>query len=642
MKKKIFFLAIVIFCLVILSFSINQTQQLLSKASPRKANIAINIQDIIGDITKEWSGFAQGGEEPPPMLKVAIPKIKELSPSYIRLDHIYDSYDILLKEADTFVYDFSRLDDTVDDILATGALPFFCLSYMPSVFTDSGSVIDPPKKWSDWQNLVKATIEHYSGKKTRNLSNVYYEVWNEPELPQFGSWKLNSSKDYRLLYYYAVLGSNQVINANPYFLGGPAIGSYYPDWIKNFISYLSQNNLRLDFFSLHRYTKKPYEYVTDSQNIRQILSAYPIYANIPIIYSEWGIESENTTLNNTNIAAAFSINAISKFYQKINLSFVFEIKDGPPPNGGKWGLLTHEKNSPSLSPKPRFLAFYTLSKLKGERLKISGEGTFISGIAAKSNQEIKILLSNYDIANKNIEDVPISIYGLKPASYDLNYYYILENNSGKYEIVTTDGSISKNFIMTPNSILLLELTPLAPIATFIPGKSGQPQDQALVLKNTVNPLIFTYPEFHLLPSGSISFDIKPFWGKEDNKSYIIFEIPYSTQNGIINKLFLAKQFSQGKSSLVFGLKETTEESVIYAPIDDWQNNIWHHLKLKWSPNLISLFIDNQTENTLEINKDIRNGKIMTFYPIDAAIDNLKIIIGENQLITRSFNGDVNN
>src|SRR3972149_1571123 len=49
-----------------------------------------------------------------------------------------------------------------------------------------------------WQNLAQKTVEHVSGKAGLNLSNVYYEVWNEPDL--FGGYKVYGGKNYLDLY----------------------------------------------------------------------------------------------------------------------------------------------------------------------------------------------------------------------------------------------------------------------------------------------------------------------------------------------------------------------------------------------------------------------------------------------------------
>lgn len=640
LKKQLVYLILSTLTLFLILLAKEQITFLLTKAAPKPANIIIDTKNIIGPITNSWSAFAQGGEEPPPMLSTVVPQLKTLSPRYIRIDHIYDSYSIVERAESGFVYDFSRLDKTVDDIIASGALPFLCLSYMPSYFTSSSSIIDTPSDWDYWKDLVKATIEHYSGKQNRNLNNVYYEVWNEPELPQFGSWKLSSDKDYRLLYFYASLAAKEATSVNNFYLGGPSVGSYYPVWVNDFLSYVTANNLRLDFYSWHRYTKNPNEYVVDSKNIRKILSAFPGYADIPLVLSEWSVDSNNTPIHNSNPAASFTTSAISKFHRDLNLAFAFEIKDGPPPAGGKWGIITHEKDTSPLSQKPRFKAFAALAKLTGNQIYLTGEGTFVSGLAASSSENITVVLSNYDFSSQNTESVPVTFTGLAPSSYYLKYTYPLEDSSGTYEIVTTNGSLSKTFLIPPNSILLLELTVSAPLANFIPGPSGKTDDQALVLKNTAAPLIFTSPEFHLLPFGSIGFDLKPFWDKDDNSSFLIFEAPYSTASGIINKLFLAKQKTAEENLLVFGIAKDIAELTTFLPIDNWEKDSWHRLDMGWEPTGLFLSVDGGEAKKIETTLDIRNGKILTFYPIEAALDNLKIVIGGQQVIERQFDGRI--
>jgi hypothetical protein len=285
MKKNLIYIFLALITLPIIIYISNIVQQIISKAAPKPGNIVIDTSKTSGKINNSWVAFSQGGEEPPPMLKQTVSKMKLVSPKLIRLDHIYDYYNIIQKKENGYIYDFSKLDDTVNDIISMGAIPFFCLSYMPAYFTPSGSVIDIPKNWQDWEYLVKLTIEHYSGKNRKNLSGVYYEVWNEPELVQFGNFKLNSEKDYRLMYFHAAAGATQAQNVNSFYIGGPAIGSYYKNWIDGFLSFVSQNKLRLDFLSWHRYTKNPNLFAADAASIRNDLSAYPRYSQIPIIMS---------------------------------------------------------------------------------------------------------------------------------------------------------------------------------------------------------------------------------------------------------------------------------------------------------------------------------------------------------------------
>jgi len=639
-KKQLLYLIISVLTLPLVLLAKDQIALLLTRAAAKPANIIVDTKNIVRPLSNSWSSFAQGGEEPPPMLSSVVPQLKTLSPNYIRLDHIYDSYSVVQRGENGFVYDFSRLDQTVDDIIASGALPFFSLSYMPAVFSSSGSLIDIPSDWNFWKNLVKATIEHYSGMQNRNLVNVYYEVWNEPELPQFGAWKLSGEKDYRLLYFHAVNGANEVQNANNFYIGGPSVGSYYPVWVNDFLSYVVANNLRLDFYSWHRYTKNPNIYIDDFTKIRRNLSSFPAYANIPLILSEWGVESNNTPINSSNIAASFSIAAISKFHHDLNHAFAFEIKDGPPPNGGLWGIITHDNSSPPLSPKPRFKAFLALNRLTGNQLALSGEGTYVSGLAAQTGENITLILSNYDISSRNTESVPITFTGLAPSSYYLKYTYVLEDSSGRFELVTTNGVLNKTFVVPANSILLIELTPSAPLANFIPGISSNANDQSLVLKNADTPLIFISPEFYLSSSGSISFDLKPLWEPDNPGTFLILEAPYSTSSGTINKLFFVKQKTDKGNHLLFQVTKETENFTTLSSIDSWQKDSWHHIVLGWDPTGIFLSIDNEPEKRTEAALEISNGKILTFYPINAALDNLKITAGGQQIVERGFNGRV--
>src|SRR3989338_9604867 len=270
MLKK-YFLLILMLIFPLIFFAVKDSQILTGKANPRKADIVIDAKNILLPIKPVWSVLSQGGEEPPPMLHSSISLLKPLTPKFIRIDHIYDYYSVVTLVNEKTVYDFTKLDDTVNDIIATGAVPFFSLSYMPGVFTSKGSVIDLPQNWDLWKDLVKTTVEHYSGKNNRNLTGVYYEVWNEPELPQFGGFKLTGDKDYRLLYNFAAKGAEEAQNVNKFYLGGPSVGSYYSSWVTDFATYVVQNKLRLDFYSWHRYHTNPDIFDEDAVKIRNNL-----------------------------------------------------------------------------------------------------------------------------------------------------------------------------------------------------------------------------------------------------------------------------------------------------------------------------------------------------------------------------------
>ena len=96
---------------------------------------------------------------------------------------------------------------------------------MPPAIAQDGQLLNPPQFWADWTALVQRTIQHYSGQSEYNLTDVAYEIWNEPDL--FGNWKIGGDKDYQLLYQYAVVGANQTQKTNPFKIGGPATTAPY-------------------------------------------------------------------------------------------------------------------------------------------------------------------------------------------------------------------------------------------------------------------------------------------------------------------------------------------------------------------------------------------------------------------------------
>lgn len=146
---------------------------------------------------------------------------------------------------------------------------------------------------------------------------------------------------------------------------------------------------------------------------------------------------------------------------RADLIFTFEIKDGPPPAGGggkywgRWGILTHEKAG--VSPKPKYQALELLSQLKGERIRVTGEGTWVTGLATKNGSSFQLILTNFDPEEKHSENVPVAFSGLEEGTYTLKKTFLGEN-----PITTTQtanaGSLTTTLFLPPNSVVFLEIT----------------------------------------------------------------------------------------------------------------------------------------------------------------------------------------
>lgn len=441
----------------------------LPRASAIKANIIVDIKKTSGLFPDRWKALAQGGEDPnPQFFENAISQVAELYPKYIRIDHIYDFYKVVSKDNNgKLILNFDKLDQVVCRIYQVGAKPFFSLGYMPELISINGSLIGKPKNWSDWSYLVQKTIERYSGQNTILpcginypywRTDIYYEVWNEPDLETFGKWYYSGEKNYLELYYYSIKGAQNASSVLPFKIGGPVTTALYKNWIQKFLDYIIANNLRVDFLSWHHYSKKTDDYVDDVIKLNKWLAEKPKYyqySNLPKIISEWGYDSEKNPIADTEVGAAHTTASIRNFINtNIEAAFLFEIKDGP--GSSSWGIIDYQGNK-----KPRWYALQMLNNLEGKRIMIDGEGTFVSALASINENKISLILTNYDEKNKNIEAVPVVFKNLENGKYHLTKKYLNGKVEKQLNITSLNGEINltkeKSILMIPNSIVLLQL-----------------------------------------------------------------------------------------------------------------------------------------------------------------------------------------
>ena len=96
-------------------------------------------------------------------------------------------------------YTFGWLDAIIDNLIARGIKPWFNVGfgnkiYMPDSYGEA-AVGHVPLYYGEetleaWKNFVAALAEHFKGRV------AYWEIWNEPELPQFWRPSEPSNKEY--------------------------------------------------------------------------------------------------------------------------------------------------------------------------------------------------------------------------------------------------------------------------------------------------------------------------------------------------------------------------------------------------------------------------------------------------------------
>lgn len=425
--------AILALALPLLLRGVNYVQRLMIGAEGRLAAITVETDHVLGPMPQPWRALAQGGEDLLGFMDQAGGQVAGIKTQYVRIDHIYDGFNVV---GPGLTYNWSSLDQVVDKIRAAGATPFLSLSYMPIPISKS-DILDEPKDWNDWTQVVQKTIEHFSGDKS--IPNMYYEVWNEPDL--FGKWTMGGSKDYKKLYLYASRGAQAARVSQAFKFGGPATTGLYRNWLDSFFPFILENRLRLDFFSWHRYDTDLSKYNEDVSFVNLWIESHPYFSNVEKIISEMGPDSEKGGQNDTQAGAAHLLAVMRELLAQIKYGFTFSVT-------GNWGVIG----------KPRYEALKLLSNLGDQRLAVTGDGTWVQSYGAKKGNAYQVLVVNYDPRGGHSEVVPVTFVNLVNQNFLLRQT-TMGGGTTQTEVATTEAILQREIPLTPNAAVLLELTP---------------------------------------------------------------------------------------------------------------------------------------------------------------------------------------
>ncbi len=439
-------LAAIIIFLPLLLFGVYQTVTLISRATGISADIVVDTTAVLEPIkTDFYHAFSQSGDGTN-ILAPIVQKVKALSPRIIRIDHIFDNYQVVSGESNNLSFNWSKLDDVVDTIRRTGAQPMLVLSYMPQSIARDGNIINVPNSWDDWALVVQKTIEHYSGKDEKNLSGVFYECWNEPELPQFGGWKLSGEKNYLTLYKYCSIGALNAKKVNGFSLGGPATANLHKNWVLATI-----NSGRVNFLSWHTYQKNPKKFDEDQRKLVSWLLPYPNAVLIPKFITEFGPTGDKSTLYASYYAAAHAAAVIRQLISG-GPAYLFSFQLIDTTGGDDWGLLNSNGQ-----PKPRYWVYDFIDSMAGDRLALTGEGTWVTALATTRKNVLRVLLVNFDPTGSHSEHVPITFTNLAQGTYTLRQRLLGNRDTSTKEEVS-GTHLEKQVFLPSQTVAILELT----------------------------------------------------------------------------------------------------------------------------------------------------------------------------------------
>ncbi len=408
-------------------------------------------------------GLAQGGESSQPSFFDNIRQpANELGPGLVRLDNIYNFYNVVQRGiSNTVSYRWDDLDKVIDGIRAMGKEPFICLSYMPETFSATGnSRVSPPLNYEDWGRLVRATVQHLN--VDRKLGIRYWEVWNEPN--EWDFWQA-SFPDYLKLYDTTVAAAT---SADPtIMIGGPSLSRFSADHLRVFLDHEASLGAkgRVDFLSWHSYGQTPDEIAADIRQVRAIAAEYPQF-HPQLIVSEFNVRqggqgdtSANGYTDKVEGAISFLSSIESMQRERLDQALLFELKDGAGPQSfwGRWGILTNDGQ-----PKPIYYALKAYQNRPAGMLPVTlteGQADGSVGMMAFGSPQNALLILWYtgEAEAKIKVSLPDSF---SPTQFDVTLFDKTHNNPAVSGDPTLEKWLQRNagdllFDLQPNSLVLI-------------------------------------------------------------------------------------------------------------------------------------------------------------------------------------------
>lgn len=377
----------------------------VSAQSHRSASrvIVANVHDAAGPVNRffdlsvgsDYSGTLIQSDSQNQLQMVT----DELGFRYIRFHAIFhDALGTVQMRNGKIVYNWTKIDQLYDNLLARHIKPFVELSFTPKALATSNNSIfyyhantsHPNPR--EWHKLIVAFARHLEKRYGKaEVRSWYFEVWNEPNLSGF--WQNADQRAYFKLYDSTARALKSV---DPKLrVGGPATAG--AAWIPAFLDYVKKTHAPIDFVTTHTYGVKggfldpdgksdllldpsPNAIVGDVRRVHEQIANSP-FPNLPLFITEWSTSyTPADPVHDSYLSAAYILNklkaceGLAQGMSYWTYSDLFE-EAGPPPAAfyGGFGLVTRDGIR-----KPAFFAYKYLHALRGEMIPSTDAQSMLS------------------------------------------------------------------------------------------------------------------------------------------------------------------------------------------------------------------------------------------------------------------------
>jgi xylan 1,4-beta-xylosidase len=428
---------------------------MMAHAAPAPRVIALDVGKTTGPVDRFFD-LSIGSDYPGTLIREDSQgqlktTVDELGFRYIRFHAVF--HDVLgtVKVQDgKIVYDWTKLDQLYDALLAKGIKPFVELGFTPeamktsdlTIFYWKGNTSHP--QLGPWRDLIDAFVRHVRQRYGEaEVRSWFFEVWNEPNLDGF--WEKADQAAYFELYDVTAKAIKAIDPALR--VGGPSTAG--AAWVPEFLAHVKQSGAAVDFVTTHTYgveggfldekgeqdtklSASPDAIVGDVRRVREQIQA-SAFPGLPLYFTEWSTSyTPRDSVHDSYVSAAYIVEKLRRTQGLVQgMSYwtytdLFE-EPGPPtkPFEGGFGLM-----NPQGIRKPAWFAYKYLNAIKGQALA-TGDGQVF---AARDGSRVAVLAyawrqPDQKVSNRpfyqrphptfDVEPLKLKVAGLKPGSYRL-------------------------------------------------------------------------------------------------------------------------------------------------------------------------------------------------------------------------------
>ena len=366
----------------------------LSAGSPRAQDqavpVKVSLSERLGPLEMNRFALGQGGLSEEPMWEDRAAEIRALHPRLIRL-FIQEYFDLLPAKGR---YHFETLDRSVELILKTGAKPLMCICFKPrDLFPEINQDIVEPNDYDEWEKLIFNLVRHY---RERDAGIRYWEIANEPDIGEDGGCPYRFRPESYTRYYQHTVAA--ILRADPEArVGGPALANPGSPILPALLSFCETQNVPLHFVSWHIYSSNPQRIRATIESVKALLKKHPALKPETIL-DEWNM-SLGQPPRDPRIQPCFVAEVAWQMKEAgLDYSCYYHIRDYH---------VSYERFAPFMSPggtvfmtkwwnrmpqfdglfdyqntvRPAYFTFKLLSRLTGERLRVTGGNPAVHGFA---------------------------------------------------------------------------------------------------------------------------------------------------------------------------------------------------------------------------------------------------------------------